>query len=51
MKTNSSKCHLSVSGNTCEHMWAKVGDDAIWKSRTVKLLSITIDNKLKFDES
>ena len=33
-----------------EHMWAKIGDDQIWESRTVKLLGITIDNELKFDE-
>ena len=33
-----------------EHMWAKIGDNQIWGSRTVKLLGITIDNELKFDE-
>ena len=31
-------------------MWAKIGDDKIWESRTVKLVRITIDNELKFDE-
>ena len=31
-------------------MWAKIGDDQIWESRTVKLLGITIDNELKFGE-
>ena len=31
-------------------MWAKIGDDQIWESRTVKLLGVTIDNELKFDE-
>ena len=31
-------------------MWAKIGDDKIWESKTVKLLGITIDNELKFDE-
>ena len=50
MKMNSGKCHLFVSGNKHEHMWAKIGDDQIWESRTVKLLGITIDNELKFDE-
>ena len=49
MKMNASKCHLFVSGNKYEHMWARVGSDLIWKSRTVKLLGITIDNELKFD--
>ena len=50
MKMNASKCHLFVSGNKHEHMWAKMGDDQIWESRTVKLLGVTIDNELKFDE-
>ena len=31
-------------------MWAKIGDDKIWESRTVKLLGITIDSELKFDD-
>ena len=43
MKMNASKCHLFVSGNKHEHMWAKVGDHQIWESRTVKLLGVTID--------
>ena len=49
MKMNASKCHLFVSGNKYEHMWARVGNDLIWESRTIKLLGITIDNELKFD--
>ena len=47
---NAGKCHLFVSGNKHEHMWAKIGDDEIWECRTIKLLGITIDNELKFDE-
>ena len=27
MKMNSGKCHLFVSGNKHENMWAKIGDD------------------------
>ena len=50
MKMNSGKCHLVVSGNKHEHMWVKIGDDQILESRTVKLLGITVDNELKFDE-
>ena len=50
MKMNASKCHLFVSGHKYENIWAKIGDDQIWESRTVKLLGITIDNELKFDE-
>ena len=30
MKINSGKCHLFVSGNKHENMWAKIGDDQIW---------------------
>ena len=50
IKINASKCHLFVSGNKHEHMRAKIGDDQIWEFRTVKLLGVTIDNELKFDE-
>ena len=31
-------------------MLAKIGDNTAWESRTIKLLGITIDNELKFDE-
>ena len=50
MKINASKCHLFVSGNKHEHMWPKIDDDQIWESRTVKLVGVTRDNELKFDE-
>ena len=50
MKMNFVKCHLFISSNRYKQMWAKIGDDKIWESRTVKLLGITIDNELKFDE-
>ena len=47
---NSDKCHLFISGHKFEHLWAKTGDDKICKTGTVKLLGVTIDNELKFDE-
>ena len=50
MKMNASKWNLFASENKHEHMWAKIGDDQIWESGTIKLLDITIDNELKFDE-
>ena len=50
VKMNGSKCYLFVSGNKHEYMLAKIGDDQIWGSRTVKLLGVTIDNDLKFDD-
>ena len=31
-------------------MWVRIRSDIIWENRTVKLLGITIDNELKFDE-
>ena len=33
-----------------EHLWAKIGNNKIWETRTVNLLHITINNELKFDE-
>ena len=50
IKINLDKCHLFVSGHKLEDLWAKIGDDKVWETGTVKLLGITIDNKLKFDE-
>ena len=50
LKTNLEKCHLLVPSNECEHMWSKIGDDTVLESRTVMLLSITIDNELKLEE-
>ena len=50
MKMKAGKCQLFISGNKHEHIWAKIGDDQVRESRTVKLLGITIDHELKFDE-
>ena len=50
IKMNSDKCHLFILGNKFEHLWTKIGNSRIWEGRTVKLLGITIDNELKFDE-
>lgn len=47
---NFDKFYPFVSGNKYEHMWANIGDDKIWESKIVKLLGITTNNKLKFDE-
>ena len=49
MKLNNDKCHLLVSGTKYEHNWAKIGNDKIWESNEVKLLDVTIDNKLKLN--
>ena len=50
MKLNTDKCHLIASGYKHEQMWTKIGSDKIWESSDVKLLGVTIDNELKFDE-
>ena len=50
MKMNSDKCHLLVVGHKFEQIWGEIGTDLIWKSNSVKLLGITIDNHLKFDK-
>ena len=49
MKLNTDKCHLLVSGSKYEHTWVQLGEDKIWENDTVKLLGVTIDNELKFD--
>ena len=43
MKMNSGNCHFCVSGNKHKQMWAKICEDKMWQSKTVKLLRITID--------
>ena len=49
MKLNQDKCHLLISGNVTEHLWAKVGDELIWESAEEKLLGVTIDKNLNFN--
>ena len=50
MKLNADKCHLLISGNKNEQMWAKLDRNIVWESKDVKLLGITLDNNLKFDK-
>ena len=38
MKLNTDKCHLLISSNKNEHIWAKVGNEKIWESNSLKLL-------------
>ena len=49
MKMNPSKCHLIVSGNRNESVCANIGQERIWEEQNVKLLGVTIDNRLKFE--
>ena len=50
VKPNTGKCHLFVSGNKNGQMLAKLDRDIVWGSNDIKLLGITLNNKLKFDK-
>ena len=50
MKLNTDKCHLFVAGDKFEHAWVRVGPDKIRQDHSIKLLGVSIDNKLKFDK-
>ena len=50
MKLNTDKCHLFVAGDKSEHAWVRVGPDKIRQDHSIKLLVVSIDNKLKFDK-
>ena len=49
MKLNSDKCHLLVSGQKFEHIFAYIGENQIWEDDEVELLGVTIDSQLKFE--
>ena len=50
MKLNSKKCHLLVCGHKFESMICKIGNTSIIVSNRVKLLGLSIDSKLSFDD-
>ena len=50
MLQNNGKCHFLFMCNTPEYLWAKVGESMIWERQKVKLLGVTIEKKLKFNE-
>ena len=49
LKMNADKCHLLITNNENEEH-ITIDDETIKSEKTVKLLGITIDNKLNFDE-
>ena len=49
MKLNEDKCHF-LFGGTIEFMFTEVGDEKIWESLSEKLLGVTVDKGLKFNE-
>ena len=50
MELNEDKCHLLVAGHRCETLWANIGETRIWESKNEKLLGLTIDRNLNFDD-
>ena len=50
MKLNAEKCEFLITGHRFEHLWLNFGETQVWEKNQVKLLGITIDNELKFDD-
>ena len=50
MKLNEDKCHLLVAGHRHESLWGKIGETRTWESKNEKLLGLTIDRNLNFDD-
>ena len=48
MRLNASKCHLLVCGHKFENMIAKIGNENIIETHSVKLLGMSIDSELTF---
>ena len=49
MKLDQEKCHLLVSGNKFQNIWAENGHAKIWESPKQKLLGVVIDRDFSFD--
>ena len=50
MKMNEDNCNFLIAGNKYEHLWARVGHSQILESQSEKILGVTIDRNLKFEE-
>ena len=50
-KLNPGKCHLLISGNKDEYMWAKLNQNKVWESNDLKLLGVATDNNLRSDKN
>jgi len=50
MKLNKDKCHLLLAGHKHEYISANIGGNRIWESLQERLLGVTIDNKLRFND-
>ena len=50
MKLNAETFEFLITGHRFEHFWLNVGETNVWEKNQVKLLSITIDDELKFED-
>ena len=50
MELKEDKCYLLAAGHGCKHLWANIGKTWIWESKNSKLLGLTIDRNLNFDD-
>ena len=50
MKLKEDKCYLLAAGHGCKHLWANIGETWIRESKNSKLLGLTIDRNLNFDD-
>ena len=50
MKLNEDKCDSLVAGDRYETLWAKIGETRISENKNEKLLRLTIDKNLTFDD-
>lgn len=50
MKLSKHKCHVSISGDTDEHIWTNMGDEKTWENAIEKSLGMEIGRDLNFDD-
>ena len=50
MKLNEDKCHLLIAWQRYETLCANIWETRIWESKNEKLLGLTIDRNLNFDD-
>ena len=50
MKLNAEKCEFLITGHRFQYLWLNIGKLKFGGKNQVKLLGITIDNELKFDD-
>ena len=48
LKLNTDKCHLLISGNKNEYIWAKLGQDIVLECNDVELPGVSINSNLRF---